>query len=66
MNITANEKVFTLEEGTDLPSFLEQIGYTLGLVVVEKNKAALTPSEAKSTILQDGDTLEIVKIVAGG
>lgn len=66
MTLTANGKSFDLEEGTALAEFLESIGHSVGLVIVERNKQALSPSEAKDVILQNGDTLEIVKIVAGG
>jgi len=66
MKITANETEFDLEPDCALPDFLESIGQQVGLVVVERNREALSPSEAKATILQDGDSLEIVKIVAGG
>jgi len=34
-------------------------------LVVERNREALSPSEAKETILEAGDSLEIVKIGAG-
>ena len=66
MTITANGAKFQLEPGTDLPAFLESIGHKVGLVIVERNRQALSPSEAKDVILSEGDTLEIVKIVAGG
>lgn len=66
MTITANGKSFDLEPGTALPDFLESICHQIGLVIVERNQKALSPSEAADIILEDGDTLEIVKIVAGG
>lgn len=66
MTITANGKSFDLEPGTALPDFLDSIGHKVGLVIVEHNHNALSPSEAASVVLEDGDTLEIVKIVAGG
>ena len=66
MTITANGKQFELESPTPLPSFLESIGHKVGLVIVERNKQALSPTEATGITLEDGDTLEIVKIVAGG
>lgn len=66
MKIAANGKTFEIATGTKLPAFLEQIGFKAGLVVVERNQEALSPSEAEDTLLQDGDQLEIVKIVAGG
>ena len=66
MKIKANGQDFELETGTSLPDFLESIGLKVGLVVVERNKQALSPSEAKHVTLENHDTLEIVKIVAGG
>lgn len=66
MTIIANGKNFEIENGTALPAFLESIGHTLGMVIVERNQEALSPSEAADVTLQDGDKLEIVKIVAGG
>jgi len=66
MKITANGTSHTVAESTTLSSFLESIGQTPGLVVVERNKLALTPGEAARTVLADGDQLEVVRIVAGG
>lgn len=66
MTITANGKPFEIDPGTALPDFLESIGHKLGLVIVERNQQALSPSEAKDVRLEPGDQLEIVKIVAGG
>lgn len=66
MTITANGKAFEVEPGTTLPAFLDSIGHSVGLVIVERNKNALSPSEATQVTLEQDDTLEIVKIVAGG
>lgn len=66
MTVTANGKLFEIEGGTSLPDFLESIGQQVGMVVVERNRQALSPSEAAQITLEDGDSLEIVKIVAGG
>ena len=66
MKITANDTEFEIDNDCRLPDFLESIGHKVGLVVVERNREALSPSEAKNAILQEGDQLEIVKIVAGG
>jgi thiamine biosynthesis protein ThiS len=44
--------------------------HTLGLgdtpVLVELNGTALLPAEFTTTPVRDGDTLEIIRIVAGG
>ncbi len=66
MNITANGQTFEIEEGASIAQFLESIGKKPGLVIVELNKEALSPSEADSTVLNEGDRLEVVQIVAGG
>ena len=66
MFITANGK--SIE--ASLPCSIEQFLVTQNLlprsVVVEHNGEAVAPSEFSRRQLQDGDRLEIVKIVAGG
>lgn len=66
MTITANGNSYQIDAGTSLPEFLKSIGQQVGLVIVERNKQALSPSEASDIVLEDNDSLEIVKIVAGG
>jgi sulfur carrier protein len=55
---------------TELPSTIEGFVKSQGLaprgVVVEHNGEAVAPSEFGKRGLQDGDRLEIVRIVAGG
>ena len=54
----------------DLPQSIEQFLAAQSLlpksVVVEHNGEAVAPSEFSGRILQAGDRLEIVRIVAGG
>ena len=66
INITANGETFSLAPGTALPDFLAERGQAPERVVVERNGEALTQSEAKAATLENGDVLEIVRIVAGG
>ena len=66
MEITANGESFTLEPETALRDFVEARGLALERGIVERNGEALTPTEARSVVLQPDDTLEIVRIVAGG
>ena len=58
------------ETPVELPCTLEQFLVAQGLlprsVVVEHNGEAVAPSEFSRRQLQDGDRMEIVKIVAGG
>ena len=64
--ITANSQTFEITPNQPLSELLAHMGLALDQVVVELNKEALTPSEAQATQLQANDSLEIVKIVAGG
>lgn len=66
IKICANGGEVALAETTPLPDFLSARGFRKGQVVVEYNGSALTPREAEAVILRDGDSLEIVRIVAGG
>lgn len=66
MTIIANGTSFELASETTLAAFVESRGLALERVFVERNGEALTPSEARETVLQDGDRLEIVRVVAGG
>ncbi len=66
ITITANGEVYTLADRTPLAAFLENRGQAIERVVVERNGEALSPSEARTVRLADGDRLEVVRIVAGG
>ncbi len=66
VQIVANGKTFNVREGISLPQFLESINLSIKNVVVERNRIALSPMDAKNTLIEDGDSLEIVRIVAGG
>ncbi|MCC5834973.1 MAG: sulfur carrier protein ThiS [Opitutales bacterium] len=66
IQIIANGEHHSVEAETPLPTFVESVGLTLDKVVVEHNGQALTRAEAKTIQLQEGDRLEIVRIVAGG
>ncbi len=66
IHITANGKAYQLPAGTTLPEFLDQLQLAPRRVAVEHNHNALTPAELRKQNLADGDSLEIVKVVAGG
>ena len=66
ISITANGQRYEVPTGQLLPTFLESLGQQPKLVVVERNRRALTPSETRTAVLAEGDVLEIVRIVAGG
>jgi len=66
ITITANGDSYRLAEHTPIEDFLKTIELTLEQVVVEYNGRANTREEASQISLADGDSLEIVRIVAGG
>lgn len=66
ITITANGNAYNLPDDQPLESFLLELGFAPGLVVVERNLQAISPSETAGVRLREGDRLEIVRIVAGG
>ncbi|MGJ3243491.1 MAG: sulfur carrier protein ThiS [Opitutales bacterium] len=66
ISLHANGQTYALPAGTTLPAFLQDQGLAVERVVIERNGAPLTQAEARATVLEDGDRLEIVRIVAGG
>lgn len=66
ITVTVNGAARELADGTTLPQLLELLGLGVGWVVVEHNGTALLRHEVTSTVLADGDVLELVRAVAGG
>lgn len=65
-SITANGKSVEGEFPVSLVKWLEGQDLLPKSVVVELNGEAVAPSEFASRQVQNGDCLEIVRIVAGG
>jgi len=61
-----NGKQIALQTETPLKTFLENNGYDLSRIAVEKNGVILAKNSFASEILSDNDTLEIVGFVGGG
>lgn len=66
INITANGASISVIPEQPLEQFLIDLGFSPELVVVERNLEAVSPGERAAVRLQEGDRLEIVRIVAGG
>ena len=64
--VIANGKAIAAELPCSVEAFLVAQKLLPRSVVVEHNGEAVAPSEFSQRILQAGDRLEIVKIVAGG
>lgn len=66
MTIRLNGKDHSLDTSISVQELLESIGLGDKPVVVEHNQQALFPRDYPSTILENGDQLEIITIAAGG
>ena len=64
--VTANGQPIAAKLPCTIEEFLVAQGLLPRSVVVEHNGEAVAPSEFARRPLNDGDRLEIVKIVAGG
>ncbi len=52
--------------GKTVMQYIEEAGYNAQRVVVEKNLVILKKDELSTTVLEDGDTVEILNFVGGG
>lgn len=66
MKLRINGQEQEASAGTTVRGMLHHLGFGEKPVVVELNQQALFPREHETTVLQEGDTLEIVQITAGG
>ena len=53
-------------QGQTVADYLEKTGYCRTRVAVEKNGEILPKAEYDSTVLEDGDVIEVVSFVGGG
>ena len=53
-------------DATNVEALVAELGLPLSAALVEHNGTALLRSEWPRTKLQDGDRLEIIRMVAGG
>lgn len=66
INVTANGRGYSVENGLTIAEFVRMRGLEPRMVVVERNGEPMTPSALLSTPLSESDRLEIVRVVAGG
>lgn len=66
MRLTVNGEVREAPEGTTVRALVEGLGLVDGPVAVERNREVVPRAEHASTLLADGDVLEIVHFVGGG
>ena len=65
MNLHLNGKELEVD-ATNVEALVAELGLPLAATLVEHNGTALLRSEWLKTQLQDGDRLEIIRMVAGG
>jgi thiamine biosynthesis protein ThiS len=66
IHITINGQARQFEAELALPDLIERLEITHPRIAVAYNGTVLRREEHESTVVHDGDTLEIVRMVGGG
>lgn len=66
MQVIINGDSRELDSGTTVAGVLRTVGLDLRSVVVERNGAIVAPAEYAATDVNEGDVIEIVRMVGGG
>jgi sulfur carrier protein len=66
MRLRLNGEEHELQNATTLPALLASLQLAEKLVLVELNGRAVPRGDFPSTKLEEGDAIEIVRMVAGG
>jgi sulfur carrier protein len=66
ISLHVNGKQVELERATPLLAYIEKLGVNPRAVAVEHNGTILERSAYESITLNEGDTVEIVRMVGGG
>lgn len=66
MKVSVNGEMRELPDGTTVAALLERLGTPRSGIAVARNDRVVRRAEFESHALADGDTVEIIKAVAGG
>ena len=66
MRVVANGDPVELAEGSTVDDLLVALGLGGKWVVVERNREPVARADLGTTVLADGDRIELVRAVAGG
>lgn len=66
ISITVNGKKLEISEGTDVKTLVEQQGFSVVYVAVERNGEIVPKNSYSETVLMPEDVIEIVQFVGGG
>lgn len=61
-----NGSTITVEKSQSLYDFLQSQSFDMNVTAVERNGEIVPKAKYKEVLLQDEDTLEIVRFVGGG
>ncbi len=66
MKVRVNGEDMDIEEGTTVESLLRRLGVNTRGVAVERNGEIVPRTRHSATVLEEGDSVEIVRMVGGG
>lgn len=66
MRLTLNGEERELPEGLSAAQLLERLGLRREVVVVERNEEIIHRQDLDRVQLEEGDTVEIIQMIAGG
>ena len=66
LHVRVNGEELHLPPGASVTHLLEKLKVSTPRVAVERNREILPKSAYGSTVLQEGDTFEVVEFVGGG
>ena len=66
MNITVNGEKQTIESQITVTKLLEELEIDPEAVVIERNLEILSLNDHGKTVLEEGDSIEIIRMVDGG
>lgn len=66
MNLVVNGEMVAVSDGLTVRGLIEHLNLTDGPVAVERNLEVVPRAEHATTLLHEGDRLEIVHFVGGG
>ena len=66
ISLQINGKIVELEHPTRLLDYLDQLGVSPRAIAVEHNGTIIERSAYETVTLQEGDRVEIVRMVGGG
>jgi sulfur carrier protein len=66
VNVTANGELVQLDDGATVDDLLVRLGLGRRWVLVERNGEPVNRGDVVTTVLADGDRVELVRAVAGG